>query len=74
MLTDFGVVDLTFDNLTPDTIGLYLAQLKIAIDYWITTDSTVELLGSETDLESGILSLSVTVPNEPKPFLFTYSL
>jgi hypothetical protein len=74
MFTDFGVVDLTFDNLDPATIANYLAQMKVAIDYWIGTDCTVSLDSSSTDLEAGVLSVSIQVPDQVGPFIFTYSI
>jgi hypothetical protein len=74
MFTDFGVIDLTFDNLDPDTISLYLAQMKMAIDYWISTNCTVSLDSDSTNLELGTLVISIQVPDQPTPFLFSYSL
>jgi hypothetical protein len=74
MFTDFGVPDLTFDNLDPGTIATYLAQLKIAIDYWVATDCTVALESTSTDLEAGVIGFSISVPESPGPFLFSYAL
>lgn len=74
MLTDFGVPDLTFDALDTDTIATYLAQLKIAIDYWVATDCTVELSSESTDLERGHICFSISVPESPGPYLFNYTL
>jgi hypothetical protein len=74
VFTDFGVADLTFDSLDPGTIANYLAQLKIAIDYWVATDCTVSLESTPADLESGLIQFSIQVPNEPGPYLFTYAL
>lgn len=74
MLPDFGVVDLTFDSLDPGTIASYLAQMKIAIDYWVATDCAVVLDSTSTDLEGGVISFSISVPDSPGPYLFTYNL
>ena len=72
MFTDFGVVDLTFDSTDPDTVALYLARLKVAIDYWIATDCTIENQTTTEDLELGVLSILITVPNSPGPYLFRF--
>ena len=74
MFTDFGVPDLTFDSLDPGAIAAYLAQMKIAIDYWVAVDCTVALDSTSTDLEAGVICFSISVPEQPGPFLFTYSL
>jgi len=74
MFQDFGVADLTFDNLDPGTIASYLARMKIAIDYWIATDCTVALDPTSTDMEGGVISFSISVPESPGPYLFTYNL
>lgn len=74
MFTDFGVPDLTFDTLDPSTIATYLAQMKIAIDYWVATDCTVSLDESSTDLENGVLSILIQVPDSPGPYQFQYQI
>jgi hypothetical protein len=74
MFTNFGVPDLTFDTLDPGTIAAYLAQLKIAIDYWVAIDCTVTLESTSTDLEYGVICFSISVPEQPGPYLFTYNL
>ena len=71
MFADFGVPDITFDATDPANLSSYLARLKVAIDYWVATDCTVTNLTDNRGLEDGGITISVEIPNQPGPYLFT---